>query len=201
LTQRRFEGDAPAGFGLVAPHQRHIGHTAQSDGIGKIAGLDVVAKQEQASTHRTGGGITFEAPLGQDEGLFLRMSRNSGNLETYAFTEIDRQLAVGSLFTGAAWGRKQDRWGVAWAVNGLSDLHRDYLAAGGLGFFLGDGKLNYGSERIFETYYRWVLPELYIGVGKLQSALSGGFQHITNPGYNRDRGPVQIYTLRWHSEF
>jgi hypothetical protein len=150
---------------------------------------------------KTGWGLTLQAPLGDDAGVFVRASGNSGNLETYAFTEIDRQLSLGGQFTGARWGRAQDRVGVAYAINGLSGGHRDYLAAGGLGFFLGDGKLRYGPERVFETYYRWVLPEWGSRAGAVQTALSAGYQHISNPGYNRDRGPVHTYTLRWHSEF
>ncbi len=150
---------------------------------------------------KTGWGATLEAPLGDDEGLFLRVSRNSGNLETYAFTEIDRQLSFGGQWTGARWDRKQDRIGVAYAINGLSAAHRDYLAAGGQGAFLGDGRLNYGTERILETYYRMALPEWSLRGGKLQSALSLGVQHITHPGYNLDRGPAQFYSVRWHSEF
>jgi high affinity Mn2+ porin len=182
---------------LLFRNRIRAGSFADAIALGGVPDVSLVRREQT----KTGWGITLEAPLGEDEGLFLRMSRNSGNLETYAFTEIDRQLAVGSQFTGAPWGRKQDCWGLAWAVNGLSDPHRDYLAAGGLGFFLGDGRLNYGGERVFEAYYRWVLPEWSTRAGKLQSALSAGFQHITNPGYNRDRGPVQTYSLRWHSEF
>ncbi len=150
---------------------------------------------------KTGMGVTLEAPLSEDSGVFLRASRNSGNVETYAFTEIDSQLAVGGQFTGSPWGRARDRWGVAYAVNGLSEDHRAYLSAGGVGFFLGDGRLNYDSERVFETYYRIVLPDLKRGSSKLQSALSLAYHHITNPGYNADRGPVVAYTFRWHSEF
>ena len=150
---------------------------------------------------KTGMGVTLEAPLSEDSGVFLRASRNSGNVETYAFTEIDSQLAVGGQFTGSPWGRARDRWGVAYAVNGLSEDHRAYLSAGGVGFFLGDGRLNYDSERVFETYYRIMLPDLKRGSSKLQSALSLAYQHITNPGYNADRGPVVAYTFRWHSEF
>ncbi|MCJ0761736.1 carbohydrate porin [Variovorax terrae] len=150
---------------------------------------------------KTGWGLTLEAPLGPDAGLFLRTSRNNGQAETFAFTEIDGQTSVGGQFTGAAWGRANDRVGVALAVNTISQSHRRYLAAGGLGFFLGDGALNYAPERVFETYYRWVLPELSTRAGRIQSALSVGFQRITNPGYNQDRGPVNVYSVRWHSEF
>ncbi|MES2361398.1 MAG: carbohydrate porin [Pseudomonadota bacterium] len=165
-----------------------------------LGGVPDVSLVRRAQT-KTGWGATLEAPLGEDEGLFLRVNRSSGSLETYAFTEIDQQLSVGGQFTGAAWGRKQDRVGLAYAVNGLSASHRDYLAAGGQGAFLGDGRLNYGNERVFETYYRWTLPEWSMRAGKLQTALSLGFQHVRNPGYNRDRGPVQTYTIRLHTEF
>lgn len=165
--------------------------------IGGVPDLSLVRRSQT----KTGWGATLEAPLGDDAGLFLRASSNSGNLETYSFTEIDRQLSMGGQFTGKAWGRQQDRAGVAYAVNGLSAGHRNYLAAGGQGAFLGDGRLNYGSERVFETYYRWTLPEWSMRAGKLQTALSLGFQHVSNPGYNRDRGPVHVYSARLHTEF
>jgi high affinity Mn2+ porin len=165
-----------------------------------LGGVPDVSLVRRSQT-KTGWGATLEAPLAEDAGLFVRASRNSGNLETYAFTEIDRQLSMGGQFTGKTWGRQQDRIGVAYAVNALSDSHRNYLAAGGQGAFLGDGKLNYGTERVFETYYRWALPEWSMRAGKLMTALSLGFQHITNPGYNRDRGPVQVYSVRLHTEF
>lgn len=155
-------------------------------------------RREQA---KTGWGLTLEAPVGPDAGLFLRASRNSGQAETFAFTEIDRQVSVGGQLTGTAWGRAGDRVGVALAVNGISPDHQRYLAAGGQGFFLGDGALNYASERVFETYYRWALPEWKTRAGRVQSAFSVGWQHIRNPGYNQDRGPVNVYSVRWHSEF
>ncbi len=173
------------------------GSFAEALALGGVPDVGLVRREQV----KTGWGLTLEAPLSEDSGVFLRASRNSGHVETYAFTEIDSQVALGGQFTGSAWGRGRDRWGVAYAVNGLSDDHRAYLAAGGLGFFLGDGRLNYDNERIFETYYRVVLPDLNLGPSRLQSAFSVGFQHISNPGYNRDRGPATTYTFRWHSEF
>ena len=165
-----------------------------------LPGTPDVARVRRAQA-KTGWGVTLEAPLGEDAGLFLRASRNSGQAETYAFTEIDRQFSLGGQFSGAAWGRGNDRWGLAWAANGLSRSHRGYLAAGGQGFFLGDGRLNYGPEHVLEAYYRWALPGVVTPAGTLQSAFSLGVQHLVHPGYNRDRGPVQVYSLRWHSEF
>ncbi len=166
-----------------------------------LGGVPDVALVRREQT-KSGWGLTLQAPLGDDQGLFVRAGRSDGQVETYAFTEIDSQLSAGGQFTGAPWGRSQDRWGVAYAVNNISDAHRSYLALGGQGAFLGDGALRYGPERVLEAYYRWALPELSVRAGaKLQTALSAGFQQIANPGYNRDRGPVKVYTLRWHSEF
>lgn len=165
-----------------------------------LGGTPDVGLVRRAQT-KTGWGLSLQIPLDDDSGLFVRTSRNDGGTETYAFTEIDQQLSLGGQFTGKPWGRGADRWGVALAVHELSATHRDYLAAGGLGFFLGDGQLNYAPERLFETWYSWALPELPTRAGRVLSFLSLGWQHLTNPGYNQDRGPVQIYSLRWHSEF
>lgn len=150
---------------------------------------------------KTGWAVTLEAPLGEDAGVFVRAGRSGGRQETFAFTEIDRQFSVGGQWSGAAWGRPADRMGAALAVNGLSGGHRDYLAAGGQGAFLGDGALNYGRERVWEVYYRVVMPPVPTAAGPLQSAVSLGAQRIQNPGYNRDRGPVDIFSVRLHAEF
>lgn len=203
--QLEVEGDLPLalaagplrGRALVFRNRVNAGSFADALALGGVPDVGLVRRDQT----KTGWGLTLEAPLSEDAGLFLRASQNSGDLETYAFAEIDRQWALGGQFTGVSWGRLEDRWGVAFAINDLSETHQAYLRAGGQTFFLGDGQLNYDSERVLEAYYRLALPELGARVGKVQSALSVGFQWITNPGYNRDRGPVATYTLRWHSEF
>lgn len=174
-----------------------MGSYAEALALGGTPDLSLVRRLQTKS----GWGLSLWAPLGNDSGLFLRASRNDGGTETYAFTEIDQQWAVGGQFSGQRFGRPADRWGWALAVHELSASHRDYLAAGGLGFFLGDGRLNYAPERVFETWYRWALPDWPTRAGAVQSAISLGWQYLQNPGYNQDRGPVQVYSLRWHSEF
>ena len=57
----------------------------------------------------------------------------------------------------------------------------------------GDGKLNNGRENIVESYYNW---HAWRG---LFYALD--VQHIDNPGYNRDRGPVWVGSVRAHVDF
>jgi len=76
------------------------------------------------------------------------------------------------------------------AANGLSDAHADYLAAGGLGFELGDGRLSYRPETIVETYY---LAQVVNWL-----ALTVDYQFIADPGHNRARGPVSVVSLRLH---
>ena len=97
------------------------------------------------------------------------------------------------MLKGSAWGRGQDSVGAAFARNGLSKVHRDYLAAGGLGFFVGDGAINYRPEAIVEIFYN-------LKVAKA-AWLSLNWQHINNPGYNADRGPASVVSARLHTEF
>jgi high affinity Mn2+ porin len=141
---------------------------------------------------KNGFGVGTQVALTEDLGAYVRAGWNDGKTETYAFTEIDRSLAGGVLVKGSRWGRGDDTVGIGGYVNGLSSAHRDYLAAGGQGFFLGDGRLNYATERILEAFYN---------VRAFQGAwISVDWQHITHPGYNLDRGPVETYNLRLHFE-
>jgi high affinity Mn2+ porin len=137
-----------------------------------------------------GLGLNFEQPLadGGETGLFARLGWNDGHDETYVYTECDRHASLGAQLSGIHWGRDEDRVGIAYAVDGLSTPHKDYLAAGGLGILLGDGALHYGLEQTMEIYYR-------IQVCKFVQ-ISPDFQFIQDPGYNRDRGPVEVYGLR-----
>jgi high affinity Mn2+ porin len=123
----------------------------------------------------------------------MRLGWSDGRNETWAFTEIDRTASLGALWSGKAWGRKKDSVGGALVVNGLSPEHQDYLAAGGYGFIIGDGALRYGPELIVEAFYNLQLPH---GL-----SLSGDYQHVVNPAYNQDRGPVDIVGFRAHLEF
>lgn len=140
-----------------------------------------------------GFGLNIEQALSSDIGVFARAGWADGNTETYAFTEIDQSVSAGTLISGTAWGRGQDVFGMAFARNELSATHRDYLAAGGLGFFIGDGKLNYQPELIVESFYNWQAMKT--------AWLTLDWQYIRNPAYNADRGPVNVGSLRLHTEF
>jgi carbohydrate-selective porin OprB len=137
-----------------------------------------------------GFGLNVEQPLVDDgeTGIFGRLGWNDGHDETWAYTESDQHASLGAQLSGVHWKRPDDRVGIAYGVNGLSTPHKDYLAAGGFGILLGDGRLNYGYEQVLEVYYRIQLTPFL--------AISPDFQFIQNPGYNSDRGPVEVYGMR-----
>jgi hypothetical protein len=141
---------------------------------------------------KRGFGLSSQLEVSENVGAYVRLGWNDGRTESFMFTEIDRSTGVGALLKGALWGRASDKAGLAAYANGLSRDHRDYLAAGGSGFFLGDGRLNYGTERILETFYSVGFARYF--------AVSVGYQRIANPGYNRDRGPADVFGLRLHAE-
>ena len=137
-----------------------------------------------------GFGINLEQPLAGDgeTGLFARVGWSDGNTSAWSYTEVDQHISIGVQVSGIHWGRRDDRFGVGFSVQGLADIHQEYLKKGGIGMLLGDGNLNYGLEQIFETYYR-------IQVGRYVQ-ITPDYQHIWNPGFNQDRGPVDVYGLR-----
>jgi hypothetical protein len=159
---------------------------------GKTARPDITAHPLQ-TTIKYGFGVNFEQPLNGWMGVFGRWGWDEGRHESFAYTEVDQTVEIGAGGNGKPWHRKFDRAGLVFVSNGISRDHQEYLALGGSGFLLGDGRLNYGRENIIETYYT-----LHVWRGIYPSL---GLQHIDNPGYNRDRGPVIVPTLRLHVEF
>ena len=140
-----------------------------------------------------GGAVNVEQAITEDLGAFLRLSLDDGRTETWAFTEIDRSAALGLTLKGKRWKRADDTVGLAGVINGLSVDHRDYLAAGGTGIILGDGRLNYAPEKILELYYD---AKLFSFVHLMLD-----YQFVNDPGYNADRGPVNALSARLHLEY
>jgi len=152
---------------------------------------DITAHRAQGRI-KSGAGLNVEYSTGPVR-LFGRTGANEGQNESFAYTEVNNAAVVGGDLDGATWRRGSDRAGVAFASDGLSAAHRDYLRLGGVGFLLGDGTLTYGREDIVEAYYT---AHLWRG-----AFASAQVQHIANPGYNRDRGPVTVAGLRLHLDF
>lgn len=143
---------------------------------------------------RPGVALNLEQELTPDLGAFARISFNRGSKEAYEFTDVNRSQLVGLSLKGGAWGRANDVVGLAAVANEISAAAQAYFAAGGLGILVGDGQLPHpGTEAIMETYYALHLTEDFV--------LSVDYQHVTNPAYNRDRGPASIFGLRLHLEF
>jgi len=144
-------------------------------------------------TRKYGFGVNLEQNLARYVTAYARWGWDNGKTESFAYTEVDLTFNQGVGVNGALWHRKQDRAGLAFVSNGIKKDHQIYLAEGGEGFLLGDGGLRYGRENIVESYYT---AHVWRGI-----YIAPGVQHINNPGYNRDRGPAVVPTLRAHAEF
>lgn len=140
-----------------------------------------------------GYAFNLEQAITEDLGLFGRWSWNDGKNEIMAFTDIDDSFSGGVSIRGLRWGRPDDVIGIAGATNGLSRDHRDFLAAGGLGPLIGDGRLNYRRENILEAYYAYAVTPAWTA--------TADYQFIANPAFNADRGPVSVFSGRLHGEF
>jgi carbohydrate-selective porin OprB len=137
--------------------------------------------------------VSFDQELYKDVGVFSRLGWNDGKTEDFAFTAIDRLAEAGVSVKGTRWKRKEDVVATAFAAAGISGVHAEYLALGGLDFLLGDGKLNYAPEYLWETYY----------TARVVRGFYATFdaQHYNNLAYNHDRGPVWVESIRLHIEF
>jgi high affinity Mn2+ porin len=153
---------------------------------------DIVATRRQGR-HRYGFDLNFEQLITPIVGVFGRLGWSDGHNESFAYTEDDCTLELGAYFPGSSWHRNYDRAGAAFVANGIVAAHQQYLALGGLGFLLGDGRLTYRPEKIVESYYTAHLWRGFFA--------SFDLQHINNPGYNQVRGPVTVTTLRFHTDF
>ncbi len=155
-------------------------------------GTPDVANVRRPDTKR-GFVLNLEQSVARHLGVFARLSRNDGQTEMFSYTEVERSIQLGASLSGDRWGRHGDAVGIAWTGNGLSVAHRAYLAAGGAGFLIGDGRLDYRPETLSEIYYSVLLQRA--------RWLTVDWSHVANPAYNADRGPVNVFGVRLHAEF
>jgi high affinity Mn2+ porin len=142
-----------------------------------------------------GFGINMEQELASDVGYFLRVMKADGKTETYAFTEVDESFSTGLLLNGEYWKRFNDSFGVALSQNMLSKERRTYLESGGISYFIGDGGNNF-------CYKPEIYSELFYSINLIKKTwLTLDYQHIANPAYNANRGPIEVYAFRLHTEF
>jgi high affinity Mn2+ porin len=140
-----------------------------------------------------GFGLNWEQELARNVGLFSRLGWNDGREEAWTFTDVDWTASLGVSITGRAWRRPDDTFGLAGVVSGASQVNQKFLEAGGLDMLDGDGALNYAREKVLEIYYNFKIHE------KIHATLD--YQFITDPAFNRDRGPVSVFGARFHWEF
>ena len=137
---------------------------------------------------KLGIGISLEQHVTDDLGLFARGMYSDGQTEVYSYTSSDRSVSAGAVATGARWHRPEDTVGVAYGLGWISQIHAQYLGMGGIDGFIGDGKIDAAREQALDVFY-----SLHV-VSSLWA--SADYQHITNPGFNSDRGPVDIFGAR-----
>jgi high affinity Mn2+ porin len=152
-----------------------------------------ITKHETFGAVKYGFGLNAEQELTSNLRAFTRVGWNEGQHESFAYTEVDQTVEFGGDYSGRSWSRPYDKLGMAFVSNAIKKDHQDYLKLGGLGFLLGDGKLNYAREDILEGYYN-----LHTWRG-VYYALD--LQYIDHPGYNKDRGPVLVESVRMHVDF
>jgi high affinity Mn2+ porin len=155
-------------------------------------GVPDITATRRNGTLKYGFGINTEQEVTKSIGIFARLGWNDGKTESFAFTAIDRLATSGVSITGGRWRRPFDTFGTELTASGISGVHAVYLARGGHDFLIGDGRLQYGPEYVSETYYS---ARLFPGF-----FASFDLQHVSNPAYNQDRGPVWISSIRLHME-
>jgi len=142
---------------------------------------------------KMGVGINMEQRITEDLGVFFRGMYSDGKTEVYSYTSSDRSLSFGAALKGLRWGRGKDTLGIGYAQSWISNQHAAFLNMGGIDGFIGDGKINYKPEQVVDIYYQCHVVS--------SAWLSLDYQHLANPAYNADRGPVDIYGARVHFEF
>ncbi|HKW96944.1 MAG TPA: carbohydrate porin [Bryobacteraceae bacterium] len=197
-----FEGERRYSFAGHAGAIRLLGYLNHSDAGSYAAAVRAAAQTgampdvtavHRAGTLKYGAGVNIEQEVRRDIGFFARLGWNDGKTEDFAFTAIDRLASGGVSVKGARWNRKADVAATSFTASGISGVHAVYLARGGLDFLIGDGRINYAPEYLWESYYSArLIPGFYA---------SFDLQRVANPAFNRDRGPVWIESVRLHMEF
>jgi high affinity Mn2+ porin len=192
-VERRYELWGHAGKIAVTGFltRGRMGTFADAIALAEVTGgpADIAAVRHYQS--RGGVSMNLEQEITSDIGAFLRAGWADGTKEPFEFTDIDQTVAGGVSIAGKSWGRPDDTIGIAGVINHIAPVHQAFFNAGGLGILVGDGQLPHpGFEQIIETYYSYALTA--------STRLSVDYQFVANPGYNTDRGPVNVFAGRLH---
>lgn len=160
--------------------------------VGQGSGV-TIPPEARAFRYKYGFGLNWEQEVAKNVGMFSRLGWTDGHNETWTFSDPDWSASLGVSVKGEAWHRPGDTFGVAAIVSGASRDNQKFLEAGGTDMLDGDGALSYGPEKVLDTYYDSQIWKT------IHAALD--YQFVTNPTFNRARGPVSIFGMRLHSEF
>ena len=195
-VERRYSAFEHPGVIRVLGYLNHTDSGSYADALRLAAQTgdtpDITAVH-RPGTLKYGIGVNLEQDFGRGLGVFVRLGWSDGKTQSFAFTAIDRLATGGVSVKGSSWKRKFDVAATSFTASGLAGVHAVYLARGGLDFLIGDGKLSYAPEYVWESYYS---ARLFPGF-----FASFDVQRIANPAYNHDRGPVWIESIRLHTEF
>ena len=180
-------------LGWVNHANMGVYRTAVANFQSHLTPTPLITAHPPATTVKYGLGLNFEQELTPNVRAFGRFGWNEGQHESYAYTEVDQTIEFGADYALRAHHRPLDKAGLTFVTNAIKRDHQNYLKLGGQGFLLGDGTLRYAREDILEAYYN-----LHTWRG-LFYALDA--QYITHPGYNQDRGPVLVESVRLHLDF
>ena len=153
----------------------------------------MIAAHAFTSSMKYGVGLNAEQQISTNGRVYGRFGWNEGQHESFAYTEVEQTFATGADYVLTRFRRPHDKLGITFVTNAIKKDHQNYLALGGLGFLLGDGKLRYAREDIVEAYsnvHAW--KGVYYALD---------LQFIDHPGYNQDRGPVLVESVRMHVDF
>ena len=191
FERRYYLNNHPGAVRLLAFLNRANMGSYQAAVDSPIRPADIVATRDYR--YKYGFGLNLEQEITKDIGVFSRVGWSDGNNEAWVFSDVDRTATLGLSLKGETWHRPNDTFGLAGALNGISKVHQDFFAAGGLGILAGDGALSYGWEQILETYYDvQVWKTIHVSLD---------YQFVNHPAFNRDRGPVSVFGARLHWTF
>jgi high affinity Mn2+ porin len=147
----------------------------------------------RAYRRKYGFGLNWEQGITDDVGIFSRLGWNNGQVEGWMYNDSNWTASLGTSVKGTPWRRTSDAIGVAFVASGASRSNQEFLEAGGTDILDGDGALTYGSEKVMEAYYNFaVWKSIHVTLD---------YEFVDNPSFNRDRGPVSVFGIRFHGQF
>ncbi len=190
--ERRYSLGAHPGTVRLLAYLNRANMGSYQDGVNSpVRPADITASAE--FRYKYGFGLNVEQEIANHVGIFSRLGWSDGQNQGWVFSDVDYTATAGISIKGAAWQRPDDTFGLAGVLNGISKVHQEFLAAGGVGILAGDGHLTYGWEKILETYYDFqIWKTIYASLD---------YQFISDPTFNQDRGPVSVFGGRLHWEF